>query len=170
MKRFFRTAAGKAVLILVCVISILTFAACAAGAALTVSAEDGRISLRTQDETMEWVLGSDLRDKAIGILFSFLNDKGMPYDDQYVYEIIREDGRSWVSDPGTIVDTRHSYQIYVKYDLNGVPIGYLTKIQMEKETDSSVFYRVFTVNVGIRQTNSGFRIMSDFIRIICQLC
>ena len=57
MRSFFRTFAGKLILVLVCVLSLLTAAACVGGAALTVSAEDGYVHLITRDEIKQNEIG-----------------------------------------------------------------------------------------------------------------
>ena len=77
MRSFFRTFAGKLILVLICVLSVLTAAACVGGAALTVSAEDGYVHLITRDEIEQNETGR-LREISRQVLNFLLNWGRLP--------------------------------------------------------------------------------------------
>ena len=77
MRSFFRTFAGKLILVLICVLSVLTAAACVGGAALTVSAEDGYVHLITRDEIKQNEIGR-LREVSRDVLHFLLNWGRLP--------------------------------------------------------------------------------------------
>ena len=88
MKRFFKTAAGKTVLVLVCIVFLLVLAACAVGAGLVVSADNGVFYLRTEEEAKDAWMTQRLRARAAECLLLVLNGRTAEVSDKDLYFMV----------------------------------------------------------------------------------
>ena len=154
MRSFFRTFAGKLILVLVCVLSLLTAAACAGGAALTVSAEDGYVHLRTLEEIKQDETGR-LREVSRDVLNFLLNWGRMPagYEKSWSFTVWNGTTRTtgeqlYISDtdPSAVPVVIGLFQLYAFKELG----TYKVRLEGEDVTGHLIDLRPYVVCVMAR--------------------
>ena len=166
MKAFFRTVWGKVLLTLICVLSVLTLIVCAGGAAVTVSAENGRIRMRSQEEMIESLLGADFRAQAYNCLDLYVKKWQSLIDDTELdFRIWSGEDKLVYKTEGNTSGTGYSYTFYY---VEGRIAGYGGLYSDEPDLNPA-YYERYTVSVIPKNVDSPYRTAQRFIDLVSQL-
>ena len=181
MKRFFRTFAGKGLLILICTLSLLAAAAGAFGTVFAVSAENGYVRLRTRDEAEEeWII-PELRRDARRCLQMYGNGNEELIDTRSLdYLITGFSGQVVYCSAETFFKSGYSFPFevgYSKYDANSLWDGKNDHFVVLEGTDIDEVIKAYqvdrrytyTVSVSVKNTDSAYRLLRKSIHAACSL-
>ncbi|MBQ6292430.1 MAG: HAMP domain-containing histidine kinase [Lachnospiraceae bacterium] len=173
MKAFFRTGWGKLILILICIASLLTTAACAVGTCLAVANDDGYVYLRTQDEALEEFVEPRLQSQAWHALNTMLNGpSGAALDERNLafYASNTDTGEVIYLRPWTLPQTqkiyrKNTYRFYCSSASGGVRIAFsLEELPREIRVNAAAYDVYVTM-----EYDSSYALMSRFIVRACRL-
>ena len=165
MRAFFRTVWGKMILVIVCIASILTAAACAYGASITVSAKDGYVYLRTEAQARKATMENSLREDAAQCLYLVLTKQQDSIDVRNLNYVVLSPSLAVLYQNalyrGQIF---YRFKFVVKYDLAA---GY--RIMPLEDAENYKSEEVYTVNEEIRSVDSAYSIQNTWIHTACSL-